>query len=119
MITDLADDLVRRTDWDPKLHHSPHQHHLASDEAVDNDKGAVDKTSAFGKADFFAANYPIDDDLPRFDCYLDDIFGAFEQRDAEGSAAAIPLALHLVGRPHDSEVKESFPRDDILAIPKF
>ena len=119
MITDLANDLVRRDDWDPSVYHSPHQHLLDTEGAVDNDKGLVDKMSAFGKADYFAVNYPPYDDLPRFDCYLDDIFGAFNPRDAEKSAAAIPLALHLVGRPCDPEVEETFPRDDILAIPKF
>ncbi|KAI2495699.1 hypothetical protein MHU86_18830 [Fragilaria crotonensis] len=120
VITDLANDLVRRSDWDPKVFHSPHQHLLDSGEAVDNDDGMIDGSSEFGEADFFAVNYPIanDDDLPRFDCYLDDIFGAFNPRDAEKSSAAIPLALHIVGRPHNAE-NESFPRDDILAIPKF
>jgi hypothetical protein len=121
VITDLASDLVRRLDWDPEAFHLPHQHLLDSDESVDNDEGAVDPAGAFGKADFFAVNYPIanDDDLPRFDCYLDDIFGAFNPWDTAGSAAAIPLALHLVGRPVDTGSSESFPRDDILAIPKF
>ncbi|KAI2501553.1 hypothetical protein MHU86_12930 [Fragilaria crotonensis] len=28
MITDLANDLVRRDDWDPSVYHSPHQHLL-------------------------------------------------------------------------------------------
>jgi hypothetical protein len=55
----------------------------------------------------------------QFDYYLDDIFGAFMDRQAERSAAAIPLALHIVGRLHDPHRQESFPRDDILAIPKF
>ncbi|KAI2489241.1 hypothetical protein MHU86_25358 [Fragilaria crotonensis] len=42
VITDLANDLVRRSDWDPKVFHSPHQHLLDSDEAVDNDDGMID-----------------------------------------------------------------------------
>ena len=121
VITDLANDLVRRSDWDPEAFHSPHQHLLDSDEAVDNDEGAVDPAGAFGTADFFAVNYPTanHDDLPRFDCYLDDIFGAFNPKDAARSAAAIPLALHIVGRLVDTGSPESFPRDNILAIPKF
>jgi hypothetical protein len=56
--------------------------------------------------------------MARFDCYLDYIFGAFMDREAERSAATIPLTLHIVGRPHDPNRRESFPRDDILAIPK-
>ncbi|KAI2511528.1 hypothetical protein MHU86_2964 [Fragilaria crotonensis] len=43
MITDLANDLVRRDDWDPSVYHSPHQHLLDTEGAVDNDKGSVDK----------------------------------------------------------------------------
>ncbi|KAI2512435.1 hypothetical protein MHU86_1888 [Fragilaria crotonensis] len=94
MITDLANDLVRRDDWDPSVYHSPHQHLLDTEGAVDNDKGSVDKMSVFGKADYFAVNYPPYDDLPRFDCYLDDILGPSTPRRRK-SAAAIPLALHL------------------------
>ncbi|KAI2497537.1 hypothetical protein MHU86_16940 [Fragilaria crotonensis] len=86
--------------------------------AVDNDKGSVDKMSVFGKADYFAVNYPPYDDLPRFDCYLDDILGPSTPRRRK-ERCRDPLALHLVGRPCDPEVKETFPRDDILAIPKF
>ncbi|KAI2500083.1 hypothetical protein MHU86_14410 [Fragilaria crotonensis] len=118
MITDLANDLVRRDDWDPSVYHSPHQHLLDTEGAVDNDKGSVDKMSVFGKADYFAVNYPPYDDLPRFDCYLDDILGPSTPRRRK-ERCRDPLALHLVGRPCDPEVKETFPRDDILAIPKF
>ena len=46
---------------------------------------------------FFAPDYPIEDILPRFDCYLDDIFGAFYVCDNVKSTAASPMALHLVG----------------------
>lgn len=48
----------------PEVFHSPHQNLLDSDKAaVDNDKGTVDKLrKKFGKADFFAAKYPPDND---------------------------------------------------------
>ncbi len=72
----------------------------------------------FAETEYVAVDEPKDD-LARFNCYLDDIFGAFMEREAEKGAAAIPLALHIVGRPHDPNGRESFPRDDILAIPKF
>jgi hypothetical protein len=45
------------------------------------------------EARFFAINNPADDDVPRFDCYLDDledIFEAFNKSESERSAAAIP-----------------------------
>ena len=66
VITDHAPiNIVRRTDWDDlKVFHSPHQNLLDSDKAaVDNDNGTVDKLrKKFGKADFFAAKYPPDND---------------------------------------------------------
>ncbi|KAI2490850.1 hypothetical protein MHU86_23703 [Fragilaria crotonensis] len=88
MITDLANDLVRRDDWDPSVYHSPHQHLLDTEGAVDNDKGSVDKMSVFGKADYFAVNYPPYDDLPRSTATWTTFWG-LQPRDAEKSAAAI------------------------------
>jgi hypothetical protein len=118
VVTDLANDLARRNDWDPKRFKSPHQALLSTDEAVDNDRGEIRHDKVFAEPEFFAVDEP-EDDLARFDCYLDDIFGAFMEREAEKGAASIPLALPLVGRPHDPNGRESFPRDDILTVPKF
>jgi hypothetical protein len=117
VVTDLANYLVRRN-WDPQQFKSPHQALLSTDKASDNDRGEIRPVDAFAEPEFFAVDEP-EDDMARFDCYLDDIFGAFMDREAVRSAAAIPLALHIVGRPHNPNSRESFPRDDILATPKF
>ena len=119
VMTDLANDLARRLDWDPRLHCSPHQGLLASRDAVDNDESHVRRDRPFGPAKSLAVNYPDSDDFPRYECYLDDIFGAFLERFGARGAAAIPLALHMIGRPRGTEGDESFPRDDLLAISKF
>ena len=50
----------------------------------------------------------VDDD-PKFDCYIDDIFGAFLAEYTNRGEAIIPLVLSLFGRPN--HVKESLPRD--------
>ena len=39
VIADLANDIVRRSDWDPGLWSAPKQGVLLTTEAVDNDKG--------------------------------------------------------------------------------
>jgi hypothetical protein len=52
---------------------------------------------------------PVGNGLAKFDCYLDDLFGVFRDRDKEKAGAALPLALHIVGRPVDDKVPESFP----------
>ena len=57
------------------------------------------------------------DDGPIFDCYLDDLFGVCRECDRGKLEAAVPLALHLVGRPATDG--ESFPRDGLLSISKF
>ena len=73
----------------------------------------------FGQAKSLAVNYPDSDDFSWYECYLDDIFGAFLERYGDRGAAAIPLALHMIGRPRGTEGDESFPRDDLLAMSKF
>ena len=118
-MTDLANDLARGLDWDPRLYRSLHQDLLDSRDAVDNDAGHVRREQPFGKAQSLAVNYPDSDDFPRYECYLDDIFGAFLERYRDREAAATPLALRMIGRPWGDGDDESFPRNDLLAISKL
>ena len=119
VIADLANDLVRRDDWDPSVWSAPQQGVLRTSRAVDNDEGHVRPSDEFGKAFAMSVNDPVDDGLAKFECYLDDLFGVFRDRDVDKAEAALPLALHLVGRPVDERAPESFPRDDLLAASKF
>ncbi|KAI2509947.1 hypothetical protein MHU86_4512 [Fragilaria crotonensis] len=119
VITDLANHLVRRSDWDPTVWSAPQQKILRTSEAVDNDRGHVDPGDEFGKAFTMSVEDPVDDGLAKFECYLDDLFGVFLARDEEKAEAVLPLAMHLVGRPVDERAPESFPRDDLLAASKF
>jgi hypothetical protein len=45
--------------------------------------------------------------------------GAFYGCDKAKSAAAIPMALHIVGRLNDTSNGKSFPRDELLSHSKF
>ena len=74
--------------WDSKRFKSPHQALQSTDEAVDNDRGEIRPDEVFAEPEFFAVDEP-EDDLARFNCYLDNIFGAFMEREAEKSAAVI------------------------------
>ena len=58
---------------------------------------------------------PVSDGLAKFDCNLDNLFGVFRDRDREKAEAALPLELHIVGRPVDDKAPESFPQDDLPA----
>ena len=92
---DLANDLVRRDDWDPIVWMAPQQHLLSSDKAVDCDTGKIAEEDAFGKAAEISVVFPVEDALLMFDCYLDDLFGASRERDKARLEAALPFALLL------------------------
>ena len=119
VITDLANDLVRRSDWDPGSWSAPQQGVLRTSEAVDNDKGHVRPDDEFRRAFAMSVEDPVSDRQAKFECYLEDLFGVFRAGDREKAEAALPFALHLVGRPVDNRTPESFPRDDLLAASKF
>ncbi|KAI2508079.1 hypothetical protein MHU86_6371 [Fragilaria crotonensis] len=121
VIADLANDLVRQMDWDPiSVCAPPQQHLLESPRALDNDKGFVDESDAFAPAfeemSVWCYPAPSSDCSPRFECYLDDLFGVFREINSTRASAAVPLALHLVGRPVEEGIEESFPRDNLLAV---
>ena len=99
---------------------TPRSQTLLPAPGVNNNKGHVRRGDPFNNTQLLAVNYPdADDSFPRFECYLDDILGAFmESRGALG-AAAIPLTLHMIRRAHESGDDESLPRDDVLVISKF
>ena len=119
VIADLANDLVRRTDWEPAVWSAPQRKVLRTSEAVDNDKGHVYPGDEFGKAFAMSVEDPVDDGLAKFECYLNDLFEVFRARDKDKAEAVLPKALHLVGRPVDERSPESFPRDELLAASKF
>ncbi|KAI2493660.1 hypothetical protein MHU86_20875 [Fragilaria crotonensis] len=117
VVADLANDLVRREDWDETEWRAPQQELLSSDKAINNDRGFVQPYDDFEPAFEMSVDVSLRDDSPRFDCYLDDLFGVGRERDWAKLEAAVPLALHLVGRPTGDN--ESFPRDDLLSTSKF
>ena len=118
--TDLANDLVRRDDWDPTVWSAPQQPLLASDKAVDCDAGTVKVDDEFSEAAEISVVYPIEDAKPMFDCYLlDDLFGGSRETDRARLEAALPFILHLIDRPVEAGTAESIPRDDLVVISKF
>ncbi|KAI2492527.1 hypothetical protein MHU86_22009 [Fragilaria crotonensis] len=78
VIADLANDLVRRNDWDENVWQAPQQHMLASDKAIDNDRGFVGSNDAFEPAVAMSSTFPCETTLI-FDCYLDDLFELVEK----------------------------------------
>jgi hypothetical protein len=116
---DLANDLVRRDDWEPAEWSAPQQHLLDSDKAVDCDAGTVGDDDSFGEAAEMSVVYPVEDARPIFDCYLDDLFGVSREADRARLEAVIPFVLHLLSRPVEAGSAESLPRDNLIAISKF
>ena len=118
VITDLANDLVRRADWDETVWRAPQQHLLATYRAVDNDCGFIGPAEPLRPAFEMSIDTSLRDGHPIYDCYLDDLFGVGRERDRLRAEAAVPMALHfLVGRP--VAPGESFPRDALLSESKI
>ena len=57
------------------------------------------------------------DRRPKFDVYIDDIFGVFREADLLRGARVVPLVLHLLGRPQDP--LDATPRENLLSLDKF
>ena len=87
---DLANDLVRRDDWEPSVWSAPQQHILSTDKAVDCDAGVVKADDPLGKAAEMSVVFPIEDLKPLFDCYLDDLFGVSREVDRARLEAVLP-----------------------------
>ena len=77
VVADLANDLIRRGDWDPPEWQAPQQHLLSTDKAVNDDVGHVDASAPFAQAFETSVREPIQDGIARYDCYLDDMFWSF------------------------------------------
>ena len=111
--TDLANDLVRREDWDPATVHSPHQHLLSTAHNLDED---LDPSTPFVPACPLGVPMCPSDD-PKFDCYIDDIIGSFLKDHVARGSTVLPLILALLGRPVSDS--ESLNREDLLSLKKF
>ena len=120
MAVDLANDLVRRDDWDPRAWIAPQQHLLDSDDAVDCDEGKLTEKDPFCEAAEMSVVFPEEDQHgPMFDCYLDDLFRVSREKDRARLEAVLPFVLHLIGCPVDEGVPESLPREALIAVSKF
>ena len=93
---------------------------MRTSEAVDNDKAYLRPDDEFGKAFSMSVEDPVGNGLAKFECSLDNFFRVLRARDREkAEAVLLPLALHLVRRPVDERMSESFPRDNRLSVSKF
>jgi hypothetical protein len=57
------------------------------------------------------------DDDPKYDCYINNVFGCYLAEHASRGETVIPLVLSLFGRPNDAQ--ESLPRDPLLSVKNF
>ncbi len=106
VIANLANVLVRRSDWEPGLCSAPQQGVLRTSESVHNNKDYVRPDNEFRSAFAMSVEDPVCDVRAKFECYLDDLFGVLWAQDWEKAEAVLPLVLHLVGCPVDDRAPE-------------
>ena len=111
IITDLANDVLASTDWDPSRTRSPHRAKIPKPNILDD-------------------NIPLAKALPaevavtplkhrKVDCYIDDLIPVIPHSGdkAERSANNVPLAMHIIGCP--VHPNKPIPRDDLLCFRKL
>jgi len=110
MATDLANDLVRDDGWDHDMLVHPHQHILQDRVKME------DANIHLAQVADMMVELPNDDD-PKADCYIDDIFAVFLEQDAACGARMVPFVIFLLGRP--VQPGKSLAQDDLLSIKKL
>lgn len=110
---DLANDLIRCEEWDVDALASPHQAKIPGPVRLPADV-------PFGQALEVAVDLPADDN-GKNDNYLDDAVTVTLDLEPSvtRSAAAVPLAMHVIGRPLLPPTTEPIPRDDLLSLTKL
>ena len=103
-------DIMRDEGWDHQVLQSPHQAMIGDTPELE----APDVPLALASA--LAVTLPPDD-VPKSNCYIDDLFAAFLEQDFYRGSHIIPFVLHLVGWP--IAVDESLKCNDILSLLKF
>jgi hypothetical protein len=106
----LTNDLVCDPGWDPDHFQSSHQ------PLISNSFKAVPDTVPFAQPSALMVELP-NDDQPKADCYIDDIFAAFLEQDLPKGSRIIPFVISLLNQPLDKF--ESVLHDDMLSIKKF
>jgi hypothetical protein len=112
-ICDLANELLKCDNWDPKDLHASVQSDIPPQQSLDED-------IPFAEGRELIVDIPID---PRgyADVYIDDTTGLTVDlpgsRNAERMEAAIPLAIEVAARPND--VNEPIPREKMVAEDKL
>ena len=110
ILCDLSNDLIRCPAWDHTTLTAPIQHLLPAPLRFESPE-------PFAPAMEMAVDIPFNDE-GLAECYLDDIPPVCVDigQNAERCAAALPLALHILGRPVTTS--EPIPRDDLLSVKK-
>jgi hypothetical protein len=113
MLCDLGNDILRSPEsWDLDTLRSPHLSRLPAQPIP----YPVPSTAVHPAAPI-AIQLPAHDFQPKVECFIDDKFVAFLEKDMARGRAILPFLLHLIGRPvHDHE---PIPRDDLLSLKKF
>ena len=107
---DLTNKIMRDEGWDHQVLQSPHQAMIGDTPELEVPDVSLAPASAL------AVTLPPDD-MPKSDCYIDNLFAAFLEYDFHWGSHIIPFVLHLVGWPIAAD--ESLKCDDILSLSKF
>jgi hypothetical protein len=113
MVTNLANELLLCTNWDPAKVHNP-------DQPITPAPKIRGPHSTIAPAKSLAVGIPLPV-TSQVDGFIDDLICVFlNTRDnLQRAPHAVPLAMHVTSRPHDGEKHEPIKRRNILLLPKL
>ena len=111
IITDLANNILASADWYPSRTHSPHCAQIPKPNNLDDNIPFKKALPANVSVTFLKQG--------KVNCYIDYLIPVILHSgdNAERAASAVPLAMHIIGRP--VHPNEPIPRDDLLFFRKL
>ena len=109
--TDLANHILNHKDWDPTMIHSPNQPRILPPKLLDS-------SISFGQAKSMMVEVPLET-FGKADVYIDDTItvALHSTSNNDRASAAVPLAIHLMGRP--LLPNEPITRSDLMCLRKL
>ena len=109
--TDLANYILNHEEWDPTTLHSPNQNKIAEPKLLP-------QSLPFAQTRDMMVQVPLES-IGKADVYIDDTItvSLHSETNNAKAAAAVPLAIHTIGRPLLDN--EPITRDDLLCLRKL
>ncbi|KAI2509039.1 hypothetical protein MHU86_5415 [Fragilaria crotonensis] len=116
IVTDLANEISRCKEWNPRELRNPAQSETPMPQR-ENESVAI----ATGRRMAVEVPMPESGPVGRVDGFIDDLINVFldTPENCRSQPHVVPLAIHVTSRPHAGDDKEPIPRRPLLSLTKL